>query len=60
MYCRVYNEHSEELSQGGAEELLEVEEEDPQEVEQDLQEEEHQHHLPTFPSNQHNPLKMSR
>ena len=39
MYCRAYNECSEELSQGEAEEPLEEEV-----VEQDLQEEERQCH----------------
>jgi len=51
MYCKVYKEHLEELSQ---EELREEEEE----VEQDLRVAEHQHHLPMSPNSQHNPLKM--
>jgi len=54
MYWKAYREHLEELSQ---EELLEEEEEE-EEVEQDPQAAEHQHHLPMFPNNQHNPLKM--
>jgi len=54
MYCRVYNEHSEELSQEEVEEPQGAEEE----VEQDLQEEEHQRHLPMSPNNQRNLLKM--
>src|SRR5712671_3514176 len=53
MYCKAYKEHSEELSR---EELPEEEEQ----VEQDLQAAEHQHHLPISPNSQHNPLKMSK
>jgi len=55
MYCKAYNEHSEELSQ---EEVEELQEEEVEEVEQDPRAAEHQHHLPMPPNNQHNPLKM--
>ena len=55
MCYKAYNECSEELSQEGAEELLEGEEEDPQE-----EEEERQHHPATFPNNQRNLPKMSK
>jgi len=51
MYYKAYKEHSGGPSQ---EEIPEVEEE----AEQDPQVVEHQPHLPMFPNNQHNPLKM--
>jgi len=53
MCYKVYNEHSEEPSQEGAEEPLEAEEEDPR-----------RRGAPAppamFPNNQHNLLRMSK